>query len=363
MPMLKASGYGHGTFEVARTLEQQGVEFLAVAFADEGVALREAGITARIVVLNADAGSFETMIRHRLEPEIYNLVSLSEFTALLKRHGEQHYPIHIKLDTGMHRLGFREGEIVRGKVSGEVGGEVGGEIPELIAALHSADRYTRVATIFSHLAAADDPAQDEFTRRQIADFDRLSLSIAATLPYPIRRHLANTNGIERFPEAQFDLVRLGIGLYGIGMAGAIPAASLTSRIVHIAHLSAGETVGYGRRGVLTHDSVIATIPIGYADGLDRHLSLGRWSMLVGGRPAPIVGNVCMDSCMIDVSAHRTGNPDAPSDGDEVRVGDEVTIFSATPGNTVADMAAALGTIPYEVMTSISARVKRIYTKE
>ncbi|MDR1671393.1 MAG: alanine racemase [Alistipes sp.] len=335
MPMLKAGAYGHGTFEVARTLEQQGVDYLAVAFADEGVALREAGITAPIVVLNADAGSFEAMIRHRLEPEIYNFTSLGEFTALLKRHGEQHYPVHIKLDTGMHRLGFR-----------------GGDIPELVAALQTAERYVRVATIFSHLAAADDPAQDDFTRRQIADFDRLGSAVAATLPYPVRRHIAATRGAERFPEAAFDLVRLGIGLYGIGMTGARPVASLRTRIVHIATLPAGETVGYGRCGVLTRDSIIATIPIGYADGLNRRLSLGRWSVLVGGHPAPIVGNVCMDSCMVDV----TGIGD-------VAVGLEVVIFSDTPGNTVVDMAAALDTIPYEVLTSISERVKRIYTKE
>jgi alanine racemase len=335
MPMLKANGYGHGTFEVARTLEQQGVEFLAVAFADEGVELREAGITARIVVLNADEGSFEAMIRHRLEPEIYNFTSLAEFTTLLKRHGEQHYPIHIKLDTGMHRLGFHSGEATA-----------------LIETLRAADRYASVATIFSHLAAADDPAQDDFTRRQIADFDRTSGVIAASLPYPVRRHLAATSAVERFPEAAFDMVRLGIGLYGIGMTGAVPAASLTTRIVHIAALPAGETVGYGRRGVLTRDSRVATIPIGYADGLNRRLSNGAWSVLVGGRPAPVVGNVCMDSCMIDIT-------DIPG----VEVGSEVAIFSSAPGNTVADMAAALGTIPYEVMTSISARVKRIYTKE
>jgi alanine racemase len=349
--MIKAAAYGHGSFEIARTLEQQGVDYLAVAFADEGVALRESGITAPIVVLNADAGSFETMIRHRLEPEIYNLVSLSEFTALLKRHGEQHYPIHIKLDTGMHRLGFR-----------------GGDVEKLIETLKTVDRYARVATIFSHLAAADDPAQDDFTRRQIADFDAISSTIAATLPYPVRRHIAATKGAERFPEAAFDMVRLGIGLYGIGMTGAIPAASLHTRIVHIAHLPAGETVGYNRRGVLNIDSTIATIPIGYADGLNRRLSNGAWSVLVaapsapgspgapgtpaGWQPAPIVGNVCMDSCMIDISAI-----------DNVSVGDEAVIFSSTPGNTVVDMADTLDTIPYEVLTSVSARVKRIYTKE
>jgi alanine racemase len=335
IPMIKANGYGHGTFEVARTLQQQGVDYLAVAFADEGVALREAGITAPIMVLNADAESFEGMIRHRLEPEIYNFTSLEEFTALLKRHGEVHYPIHLKLDTGMHRLGFLEDEI--------------GELSERLAAI---DRWARVATIFSHLAAADDPRQDDFTRGQIADFDGMSGTIAAALPYPVRRHIANTTGAVRFPEAAFDLVRLGIGLYGFGMEGARPVASLRTRIVHIAALAAGETVGYGRCGVLAHDSLVATIPIGYADGLNRRLSGGGWSMLVDGRPAPIVGNVCMDSCMIDVTGIEG-----------VAVGDSVTIFSAGEGNTVEDMAAALGTIPYEVMTSVSARVKRIYTKE
>ncbi len=335
MPMIKAHGYGHGTFEVARTLQGQGIDYLAVAFADEGVSLREAGVTAPIVVLNADAGSFETMIRHTLEPEIYNFTSLGEFSALVKRHGEAHYPIHLKLDTGMHRLGFQEEDI-----------------PGLAAALKADERYLKVATIFSHLAAADDPAQDGFTRRQIADFDSMSRRFVASLPYPARRHIANTKGAERFPEAQFDMVRLGIGLYGFGMAGAEPVASLTTRIVHVARLVAGETVGYGRCGVLERPSVIATVPIGYADGLNRRLGNGAWSMLVGERPAPIVGNVCMDSCMIDVT-------DIPGIG----VGDRAVIFSPRPGNTADDMAEALGTIPYEVLTAVSGRVKRVYIKE
>jgi alanine racemase len=235
----------------------------------------------------------------------------------------------------MHRLGFREDEIAA-----------------LIPALADAERYARVATIFSHLAAADDPSQDDFTRRQIADFESMSSRLAATLPHGVRRHIAATKGVERFPEAAFDMVRLGIGLYGIGMEGAETVATLKTRIVNIAALPAGETVGYSRRGVLSRPSEVATIPIGYADGLDRRLSGGRWSMLVGGKPAPIIGNVCMDSCMIDVT--EIGG---------VRVGDEVTIFSAEKGNTVCDMAAARGTIPYEVLTGVSARVKRIYTKE
>jgi alanine racemase len=344
MPIVKASAYGHGAFEVAGIFEQQGVDYLAVAFTSEGIALRTAGITMPIVVFNADADSFEELIQHNLEPEIYNFETLGAFTARLRQHAAYHYPIHIKLDTGMHRLGFAEADV-----------------PRLIAALAEAEQYAHVATIFSHLAAADDPAQDDFTRRQIADFDGLSARIAATLPYPVRRHTANTNGTMRFPEAQFDLVRVGIGLYGVGMEGARRVATLKTRIISISELAAGETVGYSRRGVLGRPSRVATIPIGYADGLNRRLSGGVWSMLVGGAaagasgegaltPAPIVGNVCMDSCMIDIT-------DASPD---VKVGDEVVIFADAPGNTVEDMAAALGTIPYEVMTSISARVKRIY---
>lgn len=337
MPIVKAAAYGHGAFEVAGLFERQGVDYLAVAFTSEGIALRIAGITMPIVVFNADADSFEELIRHNLEPEIYNFVSLSEFVTRLKQHGAYHYPIHIKLDTGMHRLGFGEADV-----------------PRLMAELADAEQYAHVETIFSHLAAADDPAQDDFTRRQIADFDRLSSQIAASLPYPVRRHTANTNGTMRFPEAQFDLVRVGIGLYGVGMEGARRVASLKTRIISISELATGETVGYSRRGVLGRPSRIATIPIGYADGLNRRLSNGAWAMMVNGGgkhvSAPIVGNVCMDSCMIDVT-------DA---GGDVKVGDEVVIFSDAPGNTIEDMAAALGTIPYEVMTSVSARVKRIY---
>lgn len=335
MAMIKASAYGHGSFEVANTLQQQGVDYLAVAFADEGVALRESGVTMPIVVLNADADSFDLMIRHRLEPEIYNFVSFDRFTDSLKRHGEQRYPIHVKIDTGMHRLGFTEPDVA-----------------ELKRRIARAERYVRVSSVFSHLAAADDPAQDDFTRRQIASFDEISRAVAAPLLYPVRRHLANTVGAERFPESHFDMVRLGIGLYGIGMEGAHRAATLKTRIVSLTPLAAGETVGYNRRGVLERDSLIATIPIGYADGLSRRLGEGKWSVLIAGQRAPIVGSVCMDSIMVDA----TGIEGAA-------VGDDVMIFSPAPGNTVEDMARSVGTIPYEILTLISSRVKRIYTKE
>lgn len=335
--MVKANSYGAGDFEVAQLLQHQGVDYLAVAFADEGVLLRERGITMPVVVLNADADSFDLMVANRLEPEIYSLRSLHDFAAAVAHAGETRYPIHLKLDTGMHRLGFVEAEL-----------------PELCAAL---PRYphVRVATIFSHLNCSDMPEEDVYTREQIARYDRMSTAVAASLPYPVLRHTANSAAIERFPEAQFDMCRLGLGLYGFGYEhndALRPVSALKTRIVQIKHLPAGDTVGYGRAGKLTRPTVTATIPVGYADGLDRHLGCGRWSMLVNGRPAPIVGRICMDSCMIDIT-----------DIDGVQEGDEVTIFSGAAGNDPETMARVLGTIPYEILTSVSARVKRIYLKE
>lgn len=336
--MVKAGSYGAGDFEVAQMLQHQGVDYLAVAFADEGVLLRERGISMPIVVLNADEGSFEAMVAHRLEPEIYNFRSLENFTEAVERAGERGYPIHIKLDTGMHRLGFTEPDLE----------ELCQRLPGQPA--------VRVATIFSHLNCADMPEQDDYTRAQIARYDRMSGRIAAALPYPVIRHTANSAAIERFPEAQFDMCRLGIGLYGFASPenrALKPVSTLRTRIVQIKRgLPAGDAVGYGRAGKLLRETVTATVPIGYADGLDRHLGCGRWSMLVHGKPAPIVGRICMDSCMIDVT-------DIP----EAQEGDEATVFSAAEGNTAEEMAAVLGTIVYEVLTSVSGRVKRIYFKE
>ncbi|HJC27753.1 MAG TPA: alanine racemase [Candidatus Alistipes stercoravium] len=335
--MVKAGSYGAGDFEVAQMLQHQGVDYLAVAFADEGVLLRERGITMPIVVLNADADSFELMIANRLEPEIYSFRSLDDFAAAVSHAGETHYPIHLKLDTGMHRLGFMEEEI--------------GHLCELLPVRPE----VKVATIFSHLNCADMPEEDAYTRAQIARYDRMSSTIAASLPYPVIRHTANSAAIERFPEAHYDMCRLGLGLYGFGWQhneSLRPVSTLRTRIVAIKHLAAGETVGYGRAGYLTRPSITATIPVGYADGLDRHLGCGRWSVLVGGGAAPIVGRVCMDSCMIDIT-------DIPG----VEEGDEVRIFSPAPGNDLETMARVLDTIPYEIMTSVSSRVKRIYLKE
>lgn len=335
--MVKAGSYGTGDFEVAQLLQHQGVDYLAVAFADEGVLLRERGITMPVVVLNADADSFDLMVSNRLEPEIYSLHSLRAFAAAVGHAGETRYPVHIKLDTGMHRLGFVEEEIAA------------------LADELAATSEVKVASIFSHLNCADVPGQESYTRAQIARFDRMSTRLAATLPYPVLRHTANSAAIERFPEAQADMCRLGLGLYGFGWEhnGALrPVATLKTRIVQIKHLAAGEAVGYGRAQVLQRDSITATVPVGYADGLDRHLGCGRWSMLVAGQSAPIVGRVCMDSCMIDIT-----------EIEGVREGDEAVIFSPEPGNDPETMARVLDTIPYEIMTSVSARVKRIYLKE
>lgn len=333
--MVKASSYGHGTFEIASTLCQQGVDYLAVAFADEGVTLRTEGITAPIVVLNADAGSFETMIQHDLEPEIYNFASLYDFIDVVRRYGRNTYPVHIKIDSGMHRLGF-----------------VQRDLPDLCRCLDENAGYVRVSTIFSHLAVADVPQEDDYTLSQIEYFERMCDAITDSLGYRPLRHIAATSGMERFGQAQEDMCRLGIGLYGVGLPGVRKIASLKTRIVRIAELEEGDTVGYGREGKITRPSRIATVPIGYADGLDRHLGCGAWSMLVRDGKAPIVGRVCMDSCMIDVT-----------DIDGAGEGDVVTVFSDRSGNTVEDMARVLDTIPYEIMTSVSSRVKRVYIKE
>ncbi len=334
--MVKASSYGLGDYEIAQLLESQGVEYLAVAFVDEGVALRERGITMPIIVLNADDDSFEQMIHMQLEPEIYSLRSLSLFVEALERNGEMSYPVHLKIDSGMHRLGFDAGSL-----------------PSLLEMLPQVESRCRVSSIFTHLCCADVVGQEEFTHKQIVTFNALSVQIIETLGYRPMLHLAATAAILNFPEAHADACRLGIGLYGYGEGSSSLeiVATLKTRIVQIKRYCAGETIGYGRATTLERDSVIATIPIGYADGLDRHLGCGGWSMIVADSRAPIVGRVCMDSSMIDIT-----------DIEGVEEGDDVTIFSPAKGNTAQDMADKLGTIPYEVLTSVSKRVKRVYLK-
>jgi len=336
--MVKASGYGSGDAEVARMLQKQGAAYLAVAFADEGVLLRESGITMPIVVLNADDASFDVMVAHSLEPEIYSERSLAAFVREVESAGGREYPIHIKFDTGMHRLGFSEREI--------------GHLLDLI---DGCGDTVRVASVFTHLCVADDPSQDEFTRLQLARFERMSRAVDEHLPYRVLRHAEASAAIVRFPDSQYDMCRLGIGMYGFGYEhndSLEMVSTLRTRIVQIHELDSGETVGYGRAQTLSRHSLIATIPVGYADGLDRHLGCGGWSMLVHGEPAPTVGRICMDSCMIDVT-----------DIGGVAEGDEVVIFSPQRGNTPEDMARRLDTIPYEILTSVSKRVKRVYINE
>lgn len=337
--MIKASGYGAGSHELAKTLQSQGATYLAVAVHDEGVDLRQAGITMPIIVLNPAVDDLNTIFDNRLEPEIYSIDFLRSLIDEAAKRGEKGYPVHIKIDSGMHRLGFRLETL-----------------PEVIELLRSQD-YVMPASIFSHLCAADDPAEDEYTRGQFDYFDRCCDMLLSAFPqHKIMRHILNSAGITRFPEHQYDMVRLGIGLYGIrnmhdgSQDDLRPVSSLRTSIISLKHWPAGTTIGYNRRGRLTRESVIATIPIGYADGLNRHLGYGNASFNVRGVPCPTVGSICMDACMIDVT-------DVPG----VQTGDRVEIFGDTiPVETLAD---TLGTIPYEVLTSISQRVKRVYFRE
>ncbi len=337
--MVKAQAYGAGAQEVARALANQGVNYLAVAFADEGSELRESGVTLPIIVLNADDGSFSQMVDSRLEPEIYSLRSLRNFASAVVARGERGYPIHIKLDSGMHRLGFRQHDIE--------------QLSEELSLLGDA---VRVASIFSHLATADmeDVDAKYKCRSQISLFDEMSREIEERIGYTTIRHIANSAAIVHYPEAHFDMCRVGIGLYGFGDCDDVvePISTLCSRIVQIHQLEEGERIGYGMSEPLSRLSRIATIPVGYADGVDRRLGNGAWSLIVRGESAPIIGRVSMDSLMIDVT-----------DIDGVEEGDLVTILSSKSGNSAADMADRLGTISYEVLTSISERVKRIYIKD
>jgi alanine racemase len=337
MAMVKAFSYGSGSHEIAQLLQYAGVDYLSVAYIDEGVTLRKAGITAPIMVMSPDAVSFDRMIAWKLEPEIFNLRSLELFTGMARTLQAKEYPIHIKLDTGMHRLGFTEDEI-----------------PALVAELQR-NRYVRVASIFSHLAASEDANQDDFTREQSRRFEAMSKAIMQVLPYKPLRHIANSAAIARHKDLHYDMVRLGLGLYGIDGSGALQKklkqiGTLKTTIAQIKNVRAGESVGYGRRFRAEADTRIATISIGYADGYPRNLGNGKAHVLLHGKEAKVTGVVCMDMCMIDIS-HIP----------EAKEGDEVIVFGAElPITQIADWAE---TIPYEIMTGISQRVKRVYVSE
>ena len=335
--MVKASGYGAGSLEIAKTLQTQGASYLAVAVLDEGIELRHAGITMPIMVMNPKVLNYRAMFAHRLEPEIYSLEMLRDVIREAGKAGITDYPVHIKLDTGMHRMGFNREEF-----------------PQLLSTLLSTDAV-KVSTMFSHLATADCLDMDEYTLAQLNRFEAYTTEIMQALPYPVKRHVLNSAGIIRFPQYHYDFARLGIGLYGVNTLPAdiekplATVSTLRTVVIAVKERDAGEAIGYARRDVLTCPATIATIPIGYADGMNRRFGNGRSHVLINGREAPTIGNICMDACMIDV----TGVP--------CRVGDSVEIFGE--GMPVQRLADTLETIPYEILTSISPRVKRIYFRE
>jgi alanine racemase len=334
MAMVKAFAYGAGPSEIASLLEYHRIDYLAVAIADEGAELRNAGVSVPVVVMNPDPAAFSLMIKHSLEPEIYSLPLLREFTRTASRFGLTEYPVHIKLDTGMHRLGFMPGEI-----------------EELIIELRKTN-CLKVASVFSHLSAAGDEAFDSFTHSQAGKLLLASETIRRALEYDFLLHILNTAGICRFPEYQFDMIRPGIGLYGISSCRDLKlkqAGRYTTRILQVKKVSAGEPVGYGCRDVSAGERVIAILPVGYADGLDRKLGNGNGRLFIGGKHVPIIGNICMDMCMADITGADAGE------------GDEAEIFGSNI--SVEEVAEKCGTIPYEILTSIPERVKRVFYRE
>ncbi|PZX20777.1 UDP-N-acetylmuramoyl-tripeptide--D-alanyl-D-alanine ligase [Breznakibacter xylanolyticus] len=334
LAMVKAFSYGSGSYEIAGLLQHQKVDYLGVAFADEGIELRRAGITLPIIVMNPEKRSFPIMVQYDLEPEVYSFKLLSEFAQCIENEGIDEYPIHLKIDTGMYRLGF-----------------LPTEIPQLTEQLKHHPRL-KIKTAFSHLVGSEAPEHDAFTQQQIERFEQATSLIEQAVGYHFWRHILNSSGIERFPQAQYDMVRLGIGLYGISAVnhrGMRNVATLKSYISQIKEVNSDETIGYGRRGKLPSKGTIAVVPIGYADGLDRRLSNGVGKMMINGQEAPIVGNVCMDICMLDITNIKA------------REGDEVIIFGDQ--NPLWEMSQAIGTIPYEVLTGISRRVPRVYFQE
>lgn len=333
--LVKANAYGHGAVEFASLMESAGADYLAVAYPVEGVELRNAGIKSPIMVLTAGTDFFDEIIDNSLEPGIPNLSALKALVQVLDKRGVSDFPVHIKLDTGMHRLGFMTEEM------------------DELADFLSECKIVKVKSVYSHLAASDDPSHDEFTLGQIELFKSNADKLTEVLGYKPLYHILNSAGIERFPQYQFDMVRLGIGIYGVSALPEVklsPVASFKCKILQIKTLNPGDgTIGYGRHGKISPaGTVIATIPVGYADGLDRHLSRGAGSFSLNGHRVPTIGNICMDMTMLDIT------------GVEAEVGDTVTIFGADP--TISELASVLGTIPYEILTSVPRRIERVIVK-
>jgi len=333
--MVKADAYGAGAIEIAKTLQDHRVDYLAVAVADEGVALRNNGITGNIMIMNPEMSSFKTMFDYELEPEVYSFRLLDALVKAAEKEGITNYPVHIKFNTGMNRLGFQPDEVEK-----------------LIEVLKSQNAVIP-RSVFSHFVGSDSDGFDSFSEQQFETFDKMSLQLQAAFEHKIIRHICNSAGIEHFPNHQLDMCRLGLGLYGINPRNnAIinNVCTLKTTILQIHDVKASETVGYSRKGTLDRDSRIAKIPIGYADGLNRHLGNRHCYCLVNGKKAPYVGNICMDVAMIDV----TDIPDC-------KEGDSVEIFGNNLPVTV--LSDVLDTIPYEVLTLVSNRVKRVYLLE
>ena len=332
--MVKAFAYGAGSVEVSKALQASGlVDYLAVAVADEGVELRRAGITLPIIIMDPEVAAMDLILENNLEPNVYSHQSLKTVIAAAEAKGLENVPIHVKIDSGMHRLGFYKEDM-----------------PWLIERLGST-KAVRVASVFSHLAGSDEPQFDAFTLDQIHYFDSCAEELKAGLQYPIIKHICNSAGIERFSQYQFDMCRLGIGLYGFSFAGAKlrNVCTLETTILSVKTVKAGETIGYGRHTTLKEDRVIAVIPIGYADGFDRRFSNYGGEVWVRGKRCPVVGNVCMDQAMIDVT------------GADARPGDIAEVFGEHM--PLEELANKLGTITYEILTSVSRRVQRVYSYE
>ncbi len=332
--LVKANAYGHGAVEFASMMQAEGADYLAVALPVEGIELRRAGVSIPILVLTAGTDFFPEIIDYKLEPGIPNLYTLNALCNELEARGITNFPVHIKLDTGMHRLGFMPGELPA--------------LQEFLKTHHQ----VKVRSIYSHLAVAEDPSQDEFTLGQIHLFEKGARTLSDSLGYKPLWHVLNSAGIERFPQFQHDMVRLGIGIYGISALPGVhlsAVASLKVKVLQVKSLTEG-TIGYGRHGAVSPEGTrIATIPVGYADGVNRHLGCGHASFSVNGHRAPTIGNICMDMCMLDV----TGIP--------CEAGDTVTIFGKDP--TVSELANILGTIPYEILTSVPRRIERIIIRK
>jgi alanine racemase len=337
MAMVKAFGYGSGSYEIASVLEFNKVDYLAVAYADEGIELRKAGITLPIMVMNTDRTVFDSIVNYNLEPELFSFSLLNDFTEYLKRTEIENYPVHLKIDTGMHRLGFMEGEI------------------NLLCKKISGNHFIKIKSVFSHLAASEDKKEDLFTDFQFNVFQKSCSKIEKALGYLFDKHIDNTSGISRHPDLQMNMVRLGIGLYGIDSNREMQkslknVSTLTTTISQIKKMKAGETVGYGRMGKVERDSLIAVVRIGYADGYSRRLGNGVGKMLIKNKLVPVIGNVCMDMTMLDVTGIKN-----------LKEGDEVIVFGEEL--SLQQLSKWAGTIPYEIMTGISQRVKRIYFEE